>query len=229
MFEAALADAARREIDDAQQRAVIFLVGDQAQVSQCMLNFLALEKAQAAINPIRHAGGEQSMFDNPRLRVGAIEHGDVGQRRAFAAQAAHFVDDVRRFLEIGGGLEHPQRFALGVRRPQAFAEALAVVPDQRIGGVEDIAVRAVVLFELDDFLNMEIALQVLHVRRRRAAPAVNRLVVVADCEYRVVLPRQQLQPAVLQAIRVLKLVNEDVAETAGVVFTQMVVAREQLI
>ena len=76
---------------------------------------------------------------------------------------------------------------------------------------------------------MEIALQVLHVRRRRAAPAVNRLVIVTNRKYRVVLPGQQLQPAVLQTIGVLELIDQDVAETASIVFTQMVVARQQLI
>ena len=103
------------------------------------------------------------------------------------------------------------------------------MPNQRIGSVENVAVGAVVLLKLDHPLDMEIALQVLHVGRGGTAPAVDRLIIVTDRKYRVVFPCQQLQPAILQAVGVLEFVDQDVAKASGIVVTQRVVARQQLV
>src|SRR2546429_5211188 len=54
----------RSEIDDAQQRVVVVGGGDQPQVGERMLDFRALEKAQAAVHAVRHPLGEQRMLEN---------------------------------------------------------------------------------------------------------------------------------------------------------------------
>ena len=72
--------------------------------------------------------------------------------------------------------------------------------------------RPVVLFELDqpDWIcrGPEIALEVLHVGDVGAAERINGLVVVADGEHSCIGPREQPQPAVLEHVRVLELVDE---------------------
>src|SRR3954462_12370591 len=110
--------------------------------------------------------------------------------------------------------------------------------NERIRGVEDVTMRAIVLLELDYPFDTEITLQVLHVRRRGAAERINRLVIVADCKYRVArrmrttawMPAgQQAQPLILQTIGVLELIDEDVAEALTIMVAQDFVAREQLV
>ena len=70
--------------------------------------------------------------------------------------------------------------------------------DDRVGGLEDVAVRAVVLFEADHLLHAELALEVAHVADFGAAEGIDRLVVVADGEqFRPIVGTvvgQQLQP-----------------------------------
>ena len=78
-------------------------------------------------------------------------------------------------------------------------------------------------------LDAELALEVGHVADVGAAEGVDRLVVVADREDRVVRPGEQLQPAVLQPVGVLELVDQDVAEAPLVVLAQDLVARQQLV
>jgi hypothetical protein len=73
-------------------------------------------------------------------------------------------------------------------------------------------VRAVVLLQANDARDAELALELPHVGGVRAAERVDRLVVVADREQARLLAREQLQPAVLQAVRILELVDQDVAE-----------------
>ena len=149
-FQRAGADAAGREIDDAQEGGVVVGVAEQAQVGQRVLDFLALEEAQAAIDLVRNAAAEQFVLEHARLGVRAIEERDLVAADAFAHQFADFVDDEARLVEVGPALEGADRLAGAGVGPQVLAQPLAVVPDQRVGGSEDIAVRAVVLFQADD-------------------------------------------------------------------------------
>ncbi len=52
LFERAGADTPGRKVDDAQQRAVVVGIGDQAQVGERVLHLLTLEKAQPAVHPV---------------------------------------------------------------------------------------------------------------------------------------------------------------------------------
>ena len=86
------------------------------------------------------------------------------------------------------------------------------------------------LHELDRHVRPgEIALEVLHVRDVRAAERVDRLVVVADREHRRIGAGQELQPLVLQDVRVLELVDEQVREAAAIMLAQAVALREELV
>ena len=89
--------------------------------------------------------------------------------------------------------------------------------------------RAVVLLEAHHGRHLELALEVGHVADVGAAEGVDRLVVVADAEIPGAAAREELQPAVLQAVGVLELVDQDVLETLAVVAAQDLVAPEQLI
>ena len=229
LLDRAIADAARREIDDAQERAVVLVARQQPQIRERVLDFLALEKAQAAVDAIGHAGIEQRMLEHARLRVRAIQQRHFRQPHAFVVQRLDFLDDEARFVDVGAGLVDAQRLAFAFRSPQVLAETPAVVLDQRVGGVEDVAVRAVVLLELDHLLDREILLQVLHVGGRCAAEGVDRLVVVADRENRVVRAGQQPQPLILQPVGVLEFIDQDVAEAAAVMLAQDFVFRQQLV
>ena len=73
---------------------------------------------------------------------------------------------------------------------QVLAQALGVAVDQVVGGVQDVAEAAVVLLQLDDLVDLELALEVGHVAHQRAAEAVDALVVVAHREHRAVAGRR---------------------------------------
>ena len=99
--------------------------------------------------------------------------------------------------------------------------------------------RAVVLFEADDFGNAELALEVAHVADLGAAEGVDALVVIPhrkDAAHRHARPTvgsglavtgEQLEPGVLQAVGVLEFVDQDVAEARLVVAAQRFVALQQ--
>jgi hypothetical protein len=109
-------------------------------------------------------------------------------------------------------LEHPYRLALAQVRPEVLRLALAVVLDQRVRGAENRVGRAVVLLERDRPRLAEVALELEDVANVGASERVDRLVRIADGADVAVLLGQQLQQAVLRVVRILVLVDEDVAE-----------------
>ena len=224
-----------------------------------MLDFGALEKAQTAIHLVRHTGVEQRGFNHPALRVAAVQHGDFAARQIFALdQLAHLLDHAARLVQVAGVFDHAHRLARALAGAQVLAQAPAVVADQRIGGIEDVAVAAVVFFQLDLVLNVELAHEVGHVANARAAKGVDALVVIAHGKHAVVarfeapapgqwrqaviaaigtagLAGEHLDPGVLQLVGVLKLVDQDMAKAPlvmlahrGVVAQQLVGAQHQL-
>ncbi len=74
------ADAARRQVHDTLEGRIVHAAGDQAQVRERILDFRAFEEPQAAIHAVRNARGDERLFEHTRLRVRAIEHGDVTPR-----------------------------------------------------------------------------------------------------------------------------------------------------
>ncbi len=192
-----------------------------------MLHFLPLEEAQAAVYAIRNARVDERMFDGPRLRVAAIQHCDLAARRARIDKHLDFLDDPARFLRIRRGFVDAHLLAVARVGAQVLAEPPRVVGDQEIRRIENMAVRAIILLQLDEIAHAEFALEIVHIADVGAAERVDRLVVVADREDRVVFAGEHLEPRILQFVGVLKLVDQNVAETRLIVRAQRRVERQQ--
>ena len=89
--------------------------------------------------------------------------------------------------------------------------------------------RAVVLLQPDQLRAGIVALEGGHVAHVGAPEGINGLVVVAHREQRGPAAGQQCQPAVLQVVGVLELIDEDVPEALLVVLAQRLVALQQLV
>ena len=89
--------------------------------------------------------------------------------------------------------------------------------------------RAVVLLQPDQLWAGIVALEGGHVAHIGATEGIDGLVVVAHREQRRPAAGQQRQPAVLQVVGVLELIDEDVPETLLVVLAQRLVALQQLV
>ena len=200
-----------------------------------MFDFGAFKKAQAAVHAVGDASVEQRGFHHPALGVAAVEHRDFLVVHAFAVQLADFIDHPLRFGVVAGGLKHAHGLARARVGAQVFAQALAVVRDELVGRVQDVAAAAVVLLKLDLVLHPELAHEVGHVAHACAAKGVDALVIVAHREQgvgAVAILRQRaehLEPSVLQLVGVLELVDQDVSKTALVVLTHRGVVAQHLV
>src|SRR5580765_8325811 len=79
------------------------------------------------------------------------------ERHALAMQRLHFVHDEARFLVVVRGGEDAQLLALAFGGPEILAQARLVLRDDCICRVEDISLRAIVLFQLDDLADAVVA------------------------------------------------------------------------
>ncbi len=142
------ADAARGQIDHALEGGVVGAARDQAKIGERVLDLRPLEEAQTPVNAIRHAGIQEGFFEDPRLRVGAVQHGYLAPRAAAIHPFADAVDHEVGFIAL---VERGVKFyAVAVRAagPQVLAEAAGIVGDERVGGLENGAGGPVVLFQL---------------------------------------------------------------------------------
>ena len=230
VFNAARPNTAGRKVHYAQEAGFIVRVLDQAQVGQRVLHFRTFKKAHAAVHTVRNAGIEQLAFNHPALRVAAVEDGNFLAAVAIVAhQVFDLAHDPAGFIQIGGRLHHPHGFTGTLVGAQVFTQALAVVLNQRVGAVQNMAVAAVVLLQLDLLLHTKLAHKVTHIAHARTAEGIDALVIIAHRQHagRALqlaihhLTGQLLEPCVLQLVGVLKLVHQDKTEAALVVLAQV--------
>ena len=114
--------------------------------------------------------------------------------------------------EFVGGGENLDFVALSVLRPKIFFLLVGVVLDNGIGGVENIARRAVVLLETDGEGVLILLLKGENVLNGGASEAIDTLIVVAHHADVAVRRGKQLYEHILGVVRVLILVHHYVFE-----------------
>ena len=207
-----MADAAFWCGDRAQKRRVVVLIDQQAQPAAQVLDLALVEEARAPRDLVRDLGTTQRFLESAGLVVGAVEDGEVGVFASVLAQR----DDARHrplglvFLAIRFDQGH--WFAVAKIAPQLLLEQLGVDGDHVVGGAQDAAGGAVVLLQRDDLQLRVVERQTLEVFDRRAAPAVDALVVVADRREHRALAHQLLEQVVLHGVGVLVLVHQHITQ-----------------
>ena len=206
-----------------------------------MLDLGALEKAQTAIDPIWHTGVKECRFHHPALRVAAVEQRDFLTLRSVPHQLFDLINKPVGFGKVTGGLVHAHRFPRPGLRAQIFPQALAVVADQLISRIQDIAEAAVIALQLDLVRDLKLANKISHVTHASTAKGINALVVITNGHHRAArhwmatsgpigtLPGQHLDPGVLQLVGVLKFIDQDVAKAPLVVLGYLRVVPQQLV
>ena len=211
-----VAEAALGGVDDALERQIVGRLDDQAEVGDRVADFGALVEAEAADDLIRQADGDEALLELAGLELGADEDRDVIEAGAAIAWRFGFLADPPRLLGPVPHADDADLLALAGVGPQRLAEPAGIVRDEAVGGGEDVAGRAVILFEADDRRAGKVLLETQDVGDLGAAPGIDRLVVVADAAEIPARLGEQLQPFVLALVGVLIFVDEDIAEAVAV-------------
>ena len=183
LLYATCADAAWWKVDDAHEAGVVVRVVQQAQVSQRMLDFGALKKAQTAVHAVGHASIEQRGFHHPALGIAAVKQCDFLALTAVAHQLLDLVHKPLRLGKVAGRLINPHRLARTGIGAQVFAQPLAVVADQLVGRIQNIAKAAVIALKLDLVRDLKLPHEVGHIANARTTKGINTLVIVAHGDH----------------------------------------------
>ena len=213
--ERGVADAALGRGDGAQKCRVIVVVDPEAKPGAQVLDFRPVKKAGAARHLVRNVGLAQCLFKRLGLVVGAVQDGEalpLRRRVAGRAQALDAGHGALGFMLLVVGIDHAHGLALAQLAEQGFREQFGVGPDHVVGRTQDGAGGAVVLLQLDDLEVGVVHRQFLEVVQRRAAPAVDGLVIVAHGREVAALAHQQLEQFVLRGVGVLVFVHQHMAQ-----------------
>ena len=221
------ADATPGRVDDALEGKVVGRLVDEPQIGHRIPNFLALVEARAADHAIRQGERDKALLELAGLEAGAHQDRDAAQCVALAVQRLDLVTGPARLLLGVPEAAHGNLVALAGAGPQRLAEPAAIVIDDPGRGGKDLRRRTVILLQAHDQRAGEIALEFEDVLDLRAAPRVDRLVVVADAADVLVLLREQPQPQILRDVGVLVLVDQHIAEAVLICTKNVRVALEQ--
>ena len=144
---------------------------------------------------------------------------------------AEIVHDLRGHIArlvvlVRGAVERERVTGFGLR-PERFALSAGVVGDDVIGGIKDAAGAAVVLLEADGARVLVLLFKIEDVLDRCAAELVDTLVIVTDDADVAPAIGKQSRELILEIVRVLILVDEDIAEAALPVLAHVLVLVEQ--
>jgi len=213
LFQALAANAARGQVDNPPQADFIPGIVNQTQEGNHILHLAPSVKALSADQSVAEALAPEGFLQQARLSVGAVHHGKgAGVLLLGADSVLHGLHDVFGFLFVIRGGEQLDFLALPLLGKQLFARAVGVAVNHRHGSVQDALGRAVVLFQQNGLGVLEVALKALDVAIIRAAPAVDRLVFIANHIQIAVLLRQAAQNGILGEVGILKFVHQNVLE-----------------
>ena len=222
-----VAQPALRHIDDAFEGEVVARLVDEAQIGERIADFGAFVKTETADDAVGHADGDEAVLELARLVLRADEDGDAVEAvGAFGSAMLPRLDLVTDAARLLGAVPHADDFdpvALWQISEQGFAKAAAVVGDDPAGGGEDVRGAAVILFEPNDFGTWKVLFKLQDIFDLRAAPAVDRLVVVANAAEVLALLGKQAEPEILAGVRILIFIDHDVAETVLIGFQHVAV------
>ncbi len=204
------------------------MIGDQPQIGEGILDFLTLEEAQTTVDSIRQLFLHQCFFQNAGLGVIAVQNGGVQQTVTLFApgfQASHHKPGLIQLVERGIDGNGFTRCAIG---PEFFTQTRRVVGDQLIGSFQNRAGGAVILFQTNGLYVVKILHKALDVLDTGTAPAIDRLIIVTDNHDLAAVSGEQADPGILNAVGILKFIDQNMAEALLVVFQQMWFMQPQL-
>ena len=220
-FDRFIANLAGRRVDNTAQTQLVRRVLDHPQVGEHVLDLGAREEVAALVHAVRNARADECGGDVVRQDVIAVQNGEISPFSALLHALADGVRDVGSLALLAVRAMQTDFRTVTVVGPQLLALAADVVADNLVCGIQNIAGRAVILFQTDGFRVLELLFKLQNIRDRCTAELVDTLVVIADHADVLIITCQQAGEHILCVVGILILVHENIAELALIVFQHL--------
>ena len=227
-LDRAVAYTALRHVDDALECQIVVGRRRDLEIGEGVADFLALIEARTADDPIGYSQGDEAVFKGAHLEGGAHQDRHIVKLLAFALQVFYVIANGAGFLIAVPMRAQGELLAVLTLGPERLAETALVLGNKSRGGTQDLRRRTIVALEPDHLGAGEILLEAQYVVDLGPAPAIDRLVVVADTANVLVSLGQQSQPQILSNIGVLILIDQHVFEPALILLQHIGVHLENM-
>ena len=204
-------------------------MGDQLQISHQVADLATIVESHRPNQPIRDCFAPQRILEGAALSVGAIENCEFVQPTIlFGLATLDLLKNEVGFITLVERGDETHRLPRGAGGAEGFALATDVWRDRGVGDVEDVGRRAIVLLEPNQPRADEFLLEIENVTDIRAAPAIDRLIVVPYDHNVAVRAAEQLDELKLGAVSILILVDEDELKTVAIASERLLVLAKDL-
>ena len=221
------ADAAGGNVDDAFEADAIVRVVDQAQIGQYVLDLAPLVEAHPTHQDIGRRLADKGLFHRARLRVGAVHHGKIFiVQTVLHPQQLDLFQDIVSLVALVVGLENFDTASSALVGMQSLGRTIAIVVDDRAGGIKNILRAAVVLLKQDHSWIGVVFAEAQDIAIVRASEGINRLIFVADNKDIVLWRGEDLHQFVLHFVGILKFIDQHSFEARLILVTQPIAAAQ---
>ena len=226
-----IAEAALRRIHNPLERQIVIGRGHDAEIGHRIADFEPFIKARTADDAIGQTDRQETVLEGAHLVGRTHENSHVVEIEAAHATGAalHRLDFLTNpacfFLAIPM-TDQTDLFTVLLFGPEFLAKPALIAPDDTGGGREDMRSGSVVLFQPDHMSTGKILFEPKDIAHFGPAPAIDRLVVVADAADVLVTLSKQAQPEILGDVGVLIFIDQDVFEPALVLLKNILMRLE---
>ena len=224
-----IADTTSRIVDNALESLLVIGIGDQTEIGDDVLDFLALIETHTAIDAIRNALFTKLLLEAAALRIGAIENGEVGILTSILTlDALDILAHDERLLLIAIGRLVEQLFAHGILAKHIFLNLILVALDETVGSIHDILRTTIVLLQLEEFGTLQLTLESEDIVNIGTTETIDALRVITHGAHTVLLLTELHHDFHLHVVGILVLIDENKVEAVGVFLSNLLMVTEQL-
>ena len=204
-------------VDDALKGQIIIGADRQTKIGHSISDFHPLVKPGPANHTIGQTDGQKAILKSAHLMGGAhqnrhtIEIKGRLSPRAALRRLDLLANPARLFLAIPMA-NQPQLFALFLFGPKRLAQTAFIAINHCAGRSQNMRRGAVVLLQTHHMRTGKIGLKPQNIPDFRTAPAVNRLIIIANAANILMPLRQEPEPQILRHIGVLIFVHQNIAK-----------------
>ena len=161
LIDSSSTNTASRIIDDTLESLLIIRISHQTEISNDILDFLALIETQSTINPVRDTLFTEFFLKTTTLRIRTVKDSKITILTIIhALESLDILADDQCLLLIAIGRLVQKLFSLCIFTVHILRNLITIVLNQTVCGIDNSLGRAVVLFQLEKFGIIEMASEI---------------------------------------------------------------------